>query len=77
MMSEQTQLRETAMAYAAAGGDILHTAEVLCCHQNTVRYRLGKLRELTEMQELTDMEFYLHIRLACVIECARVSLGHS
>lgn len=61
-------LQETAIAFAKAGGDIAAAADLLCCHQNTVRYRLGRIRQLTGREHLTDGDYYLMIKLA---DCCR------
>lgn len=44
-------LYETAVAYVEADGDIKRAAQNLFIHQNTVRYRLSKIKELIVFQE--------------------------
>ncbi|MFR8072343.1 MAG: PucR family transcriptional regulator [Anaerovoracaceae bacterium] len=39
-------LLETALAFAEWGGNVERTAEVLCQHKNTVRYRVERIREI-------------------------------
>ena len=52
------ELMETVTAYVAHGGDVAATACDCRCHQNTIRYRLAKVRELTGMENRTDTELY-------------------
>ena len=61
-------LAGTAFAYVAAGGEIGRAAELICCHANTVRYRLGRIRELTGLGGCTDAELFLQLRLAAAID---------
>ena len=70
-----TDLQETANEYIAAGGDITKTAAAIHCHQNTIRYRLGRIRALTELQNVTDSELYLHLKTALIIEQAKTITG--
>ncbi|WP_157253999.1 PucR family transcriptional regulator [Nonomuraea typhae] len=44
---DRDALLATAHAWFAAGGSTARTAEALFCHRNTVRYRLGRVKELT------------------------------
>lgn len=67
-LQENPDLAETAFAYVAAGGEIGRAAELLCCHANTVRYRLGRIRELTGLGGCTDAELFLQLRLAAAID---------
>ena len=64
-------LQETAREYVSSGGDIGKAAAALCCHQNTIRYRLGRIRELTGLQNVTDSELYLQLKTALIIDRAR------
>lgn len=68
--ADNADLRGTAEEYAAAGGDIAKTSASLHCHQNTVRYRLGRIRKLTGLQDVTDSELYLQLKTALVIDRA-------
>ncbi len=67
-------LLETASEYAATGGDIAKAAERLHCHQNTIRYRLGRIRELTGLQDVTDSELYLQLKTALIIDRAKAMI---
>ena len=49
---------ETLCQYVRCEGDVVRTAHMLCCHQNTVRYRLSKAKALAEMDEHSDAYFY-------------------
>lgn len=44
-------LGATAEAFAAAYGEVSHTAEALFQHPNTVRYRLKKIKEVLSVQD--------------------------
>ncbi|MDO4869927.1 MAG: PucR family transcriptional regulator [Bacillota bacterium] len=67
-ISDHPDLRETAERYVASGGEISATASALCCHQNTVRYRLGRIRKLTGLEGATDSELYMQLKLAIIIQ---------
>lgn len=45
--ADRAALLDTFRQWIACGGAFAETAEVLCCHSNTVRYRLRRLKELT------------------------------
>ena len=68
-------LIETARQYALLGGDITRVASSLHCHQNTIRYRLGRIRELTGLQDATDSELYLQLKSAMIIDSAKSKLA--
>lgn len=51
-----TSLLPTAEAFAQAQGDVRATAEALFQHPNTVRYRIGRMKEVLNMPESTDRE---------------------
>ena len=68
---EKEELMETALAYAECGGEIRRTADRLCCHDNTVRYRLGKIRELSGLAGCTDAVLFLHLKTAVSIRNIR------
>lgn len=68
--ADNPDLWETSNEYVKAGGDISKAADSLHCHQNTIRYRLRRIRELTGMREVTDSELYLQLKTALVIDRA-------
>ena len=57
--------------YLASGGDVTKTSAALHCHQNTVRYRLGKIRELTGLTAASDSELFMQLKIAAVITNAK------
>ena len=72
--ADKADLKETAQEYIRNGGDITGTAAVLHCHQNTIRYRLGRIRELAGLQDVTDSELYLQLKTALIIGRAKHAL---
>ena len=40
------------------GGDTCLTADYFGCHQNTIRYRLGKIKALLHLESETEQDFY-------------------
>ena len=59
-------LLTTLRAYLASGGHIRATASNLGVHENTVRYRLGKIRRISgvdadQLDHLLDARFALHV----------------
>jgi DNA-binding PucR family transcriptional regulator len=59
-------LLETAASYLETGGGLEGTARVLFVHPNTVRYRLGKIADLTGYQ-LTDPHDAHTVRIALAL----------
>ena len=59
-------LLETAAAYLESGGGLEGTARLLFVHPNTVRYRLGKIADLTGYQ-LTDQHDAHSVRMALAL----------
>ena len=49
---------EAAFALVRCGGDEFG------CHQNTIRYKLSRMREMTGAQLETENEFYMNLSLA-------------
>lgn len=44
--SNSVELFQTALSYCMAKGDLEATAQMMCCHKNTIRYRVNRLHEL-------------------------------
>lgn len=57
------RLLETLLAYVKNDGDMKKTADDLFQHQNTVRYRIQRIRQLLNLEE-ENMKFYENISLA-------------
>ena len=55
---------EAAFALVRCGGDIAKAADEFGCHQNTIRYKLSRMREMTGAQLETENEFYMNLSLA-------------
>lgn len=49
-----SNLMETAITYIKSGADVIHTAQTLHVHKNTVHYRLNKLKELILTEDTND-----------------------
>lgn len=52
----ESELGQTAQAFAQSLGEVKLTAEVLFQHPNTVRYRLKKIKEVLGVEQLSDRE---------------------
>ena len=63
-LSDKPDYLEAAAALVKSGGDIPKAAEVFGCHQNTIRYKLSRMRELTGTLEETENDFYMNLSLA-------------
>lgn len=67
--SNSEELFRTAISYVLAKGDLSLTAQTLCCHKNTARYRVAKLQEkLGGSQNARD--FFTELSLAVKIYLA-------
>ena len=55
---------ETAFILVKCGGDIAKAAASYGCHQNTIRYKIARMRELTGSCGETEQEFYMNLSLA-------------
>ena len=64
-------LVETAGTFVKNCGDIVQTSAMLHCHPNTIRYRLKRIRELTDLADTTDSELYLQLKTALAIAGAK------
>lgn len=59
------KLMETLLEYAGSNGDMKLTAQKLFQHSNTIRYRIGKIRKLLNLEDDADSlsQLYLFVRL--------------
>lgn len=73
-LAGREELMETVSAYVKNGGDVAGTAHDCSCHQNTIRYRLAKIRELTGREEQTDGELYEELSAAVRIALLQRSI---
>ncbi len=55
---------ETATTLVRCGGDIAKAADIYGCHQNTIRYKIARIKELTGTTGETENEFYMNLSLA-------------
>ncbi len=64
-LEHNTNLHETLLMYIRNNGDIALTAELLFQHQNTIRYRLSRIRELLQIEHSAEpyLQLYLYVRL--------------
>lgn len=58
-----TQLFETALAFVQQDGKVLETAEALFMHKNTIRYRIGKIKSLLNLEH-SEGSFFEQLSLA-------------
>lgn len=63
-------LLKTAIVYVQQYGNIKKTAEYLFQHENTIRYRLNKMKELLHLDE-SPSEFYAQLSIAVHLELAQ------
>ncbi len=63
-ISDKPDYLEAAAAVVKNGGDIAKAADLFGCHQNTIRYKLSRMRELTGTPEETENDFYMNLSLA-------------
>ncbi|NUS74234.1 MAG: helix-turn-helix domain-containing protein [Corynebacteriales bacterium] len=64
-LEKASGLRDTLIAYTESGGSLEATARLLFVHPNTVRYRLGRISELTGIAVTTPRgSFTLRLALA-------------
>ncbi|MGM9532733.1 PucR family transcriptional regulator [Intestinibacter sp.] len=57
-----TELLDTSIAYIKSGGNIKETAKIINLHENTVRYRISKLKEIFGIKN-SEFEFYEQLSL--------------
>jgi len=72
---DKKEFMETAEVYVDNGGDLMATASAMNCHQNTIRYRVSKIKELTGKTSVSEYEFYKTLSLA--ISIARIRRYYS
>lgn len=61
-----TEIFHTAVTYIENDGNIKETARALFMHENTIRYRINKVKEILNMQNL-DGSFYEQLSVAIKI----------
>ena len=57
-LKERPEYFETVHRLVLYGGDTCLTADYFGCHQNTIRYRLGKIKALLHLESETEQDFY-------------------
>ena len=62
----KTEIFNTVIAYIEYDGNIKNTAKVLFQHENTIRYRINKAKEILHMENL-DGSFYEQLSVAIKI----------
>jgi len=65
--ASHSDLYDTAIAYVEADGDIRMTAQSLFIHQNTVRYRLSKIKEILNFHE-GDVPLFAQLSIAVKLD---------
>ena len=63
-LKERPDYFETVHRLVLCGGDTSLTADFFGCHQNTIRYRLGKIKALLHLESETEQDFYAVIAAA-------------
>jgi len=58
-----TELFDTAIKYIENDGKIIETANAFFLHKNTIRYRIGKIKELLNMEDC-EGSFYEQLSIA-------------
>lgn len=71
-LEAKADLMETATIWVQTGGDLVQTADRLDCHPNTVRYRINRIRELTEPRS-TVTDFQLYERLSAALKVRKLN----
>ena len=57
-LKERPEYFETVHRLVLCGGDTSLTSDHFGCHQNTIRYRLGKIKALLHLESETEQDFY-------------------
>ena len=68
---ERQDYIDTAVALVRAGGDIAKAGELFGCHQNTIRYKLARMRELVNCEATSEHDFFINLSLAVRIYLLR------
>lgn len=64
---EHADLLETAQIFYAVSRSVRRSAEALAVHENTIRYRLGRIREMTGLDIAADADDQLTLQLGLLI----------
>lgn len=67
-LGKHREYLDTAMAYVKNSGDIIAASVDMGCHQNTIRYRLAKIKSLVGGENMSDYEFYKQLSIALAIK---------
>lgn len=70
-LMDKDEFLHTAILLVINNGDIGVTASDCSCHQNTIRYRLGKIKEMIGCEDKTEPEFYAELSAAIRIYLLR------
>lgn len=73
--THNTELFETCVAVTRAFGDLKEAAETLCVHINTVRYRIGKVKSVFQMDDYSEREFMTFLQVV-FLEQSDPRVGH-
>lgn len=69
-----TDFLKTAITYIENEGNIKDTSETLFQHENTIRYRINKIKEILKMEE--NNSFYEELSMAVKIHKAYINLAN-
>ncbi len=67
-LNNHREYLDTAIIYAKNNGDIIAASIDMGCHQNTIRYRLAKIKSLVCNENTSDYEFYKQLSIAIAIK---------
>ncbi|MDO8212232.1 GAF domain-containing protein [Conexibacter sp. CPCC 206217] len=73
--SDRVQLLATLAAFCDSNRNVRATGSILGIHENTVRYRLGKIHELTGLDVMADAEDQLTAQFAMLVFKLRGWIG--
>lgn len=63
-LADKEEYFQTVLLFVRNSGSLADTASAAGCHQNTVRYRLSKVREMIGAEAETDFELYCQLAAA-------------